>query len=127
MNPNVPPSPGMPSEHVRNIAVDIVLTFVLCGLWNIYVQAKQMDAVNAMIKQQKYAFWPWLGLSLITCGIWHIYHEFRMSTDIAQVMGKPKDSNDPVVALVLSIIGLSIVVDAIQQTEINRYYGSNAL
>jgi len=113
-------------DYVRSIAVDVILTVVLCGLWNIWVQARQMRAVNFMIGTRKYKFWPWLLLTLITCGLWHIYHEYRLSRDIAWARNSP-NSDNPVIHLVLSIFGLSIVVDALQQAEINSYFGNNEL
>lgn len=117
---------GQQSEHVRNIGMDVVWTILTCGMFNIYLQYRQMLAVNAMLRQNKYQFWPWFLLSIITCGLYHIYHEWRKSTDIAQVLKKP-ESQEPVVNVLLCVFGLYIVADAIQQAEINKYYGSTAL
>ncbi len=122
-----PAAPTIASEHVRNIAKDLILTIVTCGFFNLYVQGRQMDAVNAMIKEEKYHFWSWFGLTLITCGLYHIYHEYRKSTDIMLVMNEPSQQNEPVVCLVLAIFGLGVVADAIQQSHINRYYGVTKL
>ncbi len=114
------------SEHIRNIGLDIVLTIITCGLFNIYLQYRQMIAVNTMIREIKYKFIPWLLLSIVTCGLYHIYHEWRKSSDIAIVLGKT-ESQEPIITVLLSIFGLSIVADAIQQAEINKFYGSTAL
>jgi len=115
-----------PSEHVRNIAVDIVLTILTLYVFNIWVQYKQILAANAMLGQEKYSFWKWALLSLVTCGIYHIYHEFRKSEDLARVTGRAT-SNDGLISLILTIVGLGFVNDAIQQSRINEYFGSNAL
>ena len=85
-----------------------------------------MVAVNVMIKEIKYKFIPWLLLTIITCGLYHIYHEWRKSSDIAIAL-KKTDSQEPIINVLLSIFGLSIVADAIQQAEINKFYGSSAL
>ncbi|WP_141735318.1 DUF4234 domain-containing protein [Oligoflexus tunisiensis] len=114
-------------QYVRSVAVDIILTIVLCGLWNIWVQARQMRAVNYMINKDKYHFLPWLLLTLITCGLWHIYHEYRKSQDISLAMNKGPGDNSPIVHLLLSIFGLSIIADALQQSEINSYFGDQGL
>jgi hypothetical protein len=114
-------------DYVRSVAVDIILALVTCGLWNIWVQARQMRAVNFMINKEKYKFWIWAGLTLITCGLWHIYHEFRLSQDISLAMGKGPSDISPVVHLLLSIFALSIIADALQQAEINSYFGSHEL
>lgn len=121
------PPTGIPqSEHVRQIGKDIVFTILTCGLFNLYVQSRQMKAVNQMLKEEKYHFLHWFLLTLITCGIYHIYHEYRKTTDIALVM-KDHDQNEALVSLLLTIFGMSLIVDAIQQTHINRYYGSTKL
>lgn len=114
-------------QYVRSVAADIILTLVTCGLWNIWVQARQMRAVNFMINKEKYRFWIWAGLTLITCGLWHIYHEFRLSQDISLAMGKGPSDISPVVHLLLSVFALSIIADALQQSEINSYFGSHEL
>jgi hypothetical protein len=121
-----PPSSLQSSEHVRNIAVDIILTLVTCGLFNLYVQYRQMVAVNAILKEEKYSFVLWLVLTLVTCGLYHIYHEYRKTTDLVKhVPGL--SSSEPLISVVLTVLGLFIVADAIQQTHINDYFGSREL
>ena len=112
--------------HVRNIARDIVLTILTCGLFNLHVQHRQMQAVNEMLRQQKYSFGKWFLLTLATCGLYHLYHEYRKSTDRLLVM-KDQNPNEPIICLLLTMFGLWIVADAIQQSHINRHYGSTAL
>lgn len=116
----------MNNPHVRNIALDIVLTLITCMLYNLYVQYKQMEAVNDMLKQNKYSFVLWLVLTIITCGLYHIYHEYRKSTDIAKSLHKDAGSAG-VIAVILTFLGLGFINDAIQQSEINAFYGSHAL
>jgi Domain of unknown function (DUF4234) len=113
------------SEHVRNIVLDIVLVLVTCHLWTLYVQHRQMVAVNAMLRENKYSWGLWFILSLITCGIYHIYHEYRKSSDIDRVL--KVQSNEPVINILLTIFGLTVVADALQQAQINRFYGSHSL
>ena len=54
------------SRHVRSIALDSILTVITLGLFNLWVQARQMAAVNDMVAEERYTFWLWLVLSLIT-------------------------------------------------------------
>jgi uncharacterized protein DUF4234 len=117
---------GDDSEHVRGIAVSLILTLVTCGLYNFYWQYRQMLAANEMLHSEKYRFLPWLAFTLITCGIYHVYHEYRMSTDIAEVVGRDPKS-EGLIAVLLSVFGLSVIVDAIQQSQINAHYGDDAL
>lgn len=112
------------SPHVRSIVKDLVLTLITFGLYNLWVQKKQIEALNAMVGEERYHFWMWLLLTLVTCGLYHIYHEYRISTDIARKL-EQNPGQDGLIAVILSAMGLWIVVDAIQQSQINRYYGAN--
>ena len=117
---------GAHSEHIRSIAVSLVLTLVTCGLYNIYWQYQQMLTLNELLEEDKYHFWPWLLFTLVTCGLYHVYHEYRLSEDLARVTGR-ESKNDGLIAIVLSIFGLSFVVDAIQQSHINAHFGDDGL
>ena len=111
---------------MRGIAASLILTLVTCGIYNVYWQYRQMLATNDMLGSDKYRFLPWLAFTLISCGLYHIYHEYRMSVDIAEIAGRDPQ-NDGLIAVLLSVFGLSVVVDAIQQSRINGYYGDDSL
>jgi hypothetical protein len=106
----------------RNVALDIVLTILFCGLWNLVVQYDQIKTLNHLLKEEKYNIWKLSGLSIITCGIYFIYFEYLKSVDFAK-LAKPgkQDDSDAVIAVVLSIFGMHWVYDAILQTKINDY------
>lgn len=110
------------SEHIRNIPLDIILTLVTCGIFNFFVQYYQMKAVNEMLKQEKYSFITWFLLVLVTCGLFHIYHEYAKSVDIARVTGLKEQQVQGILSLVLTFLGLFIITDAIQQSQINEYF-----
>lgn len=116
----------MHQRHVRNIALDVILTILTCFLYNFYVQYKQIEAVNDMLKEEKYSFVAWILFTLITCGLYHIYHEYRKSSDIAKILKKDENSAG-LISVILTFFGLSIICDAIQQSEINTYYGNTSL
>ena len=115
-----------PSHHIRSIALDILLSLLTCGIYYIYWQYRQMEAINAMLKKPKYSFAAWAILTLITLGLYHIYHEYRKSQDIDQALGR-SSSVEPLVVILLTVFGLALVADAIQQSSINSYFGHHAL
>lgn len=121
----MPPAAGN-QEFVRSIVLDLLLTILTCGLFNLYVQYRQIVTVNAMLGKEKYSFIAWLLLTIITCGLYHIYHEYRKSSDIAEAMQEPH-SNEPIISLILTVFGLHVVADAIQQSRINKHYGNDDL
>jgi hypothetical protein len=117
---------GRPTEHIKNIPLCIVLTLATCGIYNCYWQYTKMLSANELLLEDKYSFWPWLLLCLCTCGLYHIYHQYRIGQDIVSVAA-PDQKNDGLIAIVVSLFGLSIIADAIQQSRINSYYGDDSL
>ena len=109
---------------IRNVVLDIVLTIVTCGLFNVYVQYCQILAINDMLKEERYSFLQWFLFSLVTCGLYHIYHEYVKGIDIDKCTNQP-NGNMGVICLLLTLFGLSIIADAIQQNHINSFYGKN--
>jgi hypothetical protein len=111
------------SEHRIEIAMGIVLCLITCGLYNIYWNYRQFQAMNALLGREEYQFVPWLLLSLITCGLYHIYYEYKMGSDLySWLKGQGRDVNPnlPVIGLVLSCFGLCIIADAVYQQELNK-------
>jgi hypothetical protein len=109
-----------------NIALDVVLSVITCGIYWFFWQARQMRAINYLLGHERYSFWLWFFLTLITCGLYNIYYEYYMAQGIVEAQdmrGLPRSKDLPVLSLILSIIGLNIVTDAIQQNEINKFFG----
>ena len=102
----------------RNIALDLILTILLCGFWNIVVQIKQMEALNYLLKTEKYRFWRSYLFVLLSCGIYLIYHEYQKARDLAKLSGTPEDA-DSILAVLLTMTGFGFVFDAIVQEKIN--------
>lgn len=110
-------------EHHLDIAVGIILSIVTCGLYNIYWNYREFKAMNVLLGREEYNFWSWLILSIVTCGIYHIYYEYKMGSDLYLYMkgkGLEVNPNLPMLALLLSVFGLTIVADAVFQHELNR-------
>jgi len=116
----------LPEEFYKNIFLDILFTLLTCGLFNIWIQYRQIQALNLMLNEEKYKFLHWSLFTLLTCGLYHIYHEWRMSRDLAKLSGRD-DSIEGGLAIVLSVVGLTIIVDAIQQSRINESTGTDRI
>jgi len=111
-----------PSDAASSIPMDIVLTIITCGIFNLFWNYRQMDVFNALLEEDRFAFWEWLFLSIITCGVYHIYYEYKMGEALKQLQRKfdrPVNDNISMLALILSVFGFSIAVDAIFQDELN--------
>jgi len=121
------PLPEPPTGTLTsNIALDVVLSVITCGIYWFFWQARQMRAINYLLGQERYNFWLWFFLTLITCGLYNIYYEYYMAQGIVEAQDArnyPRSKDLPVLSLILTIIGLNIVTDAIQQNEINKIFG----
>jgi uncharacterized membrane protein len=115
------------SEGVRSIPVDLILTIITCGIYGLYWQYKQMATLNGWLNRKDFDFVLWLILSIVTCGIFAIYYEYKMAKGINEIQAQNnfRVADDlPLICLLLSIFGLAIASLAIQQWEINKFYGA---
>lgn len=106
-----------------HIAWGIILSIVTCGLYNIYWNAKQFQAMNALLGRYEYKFWLWFILTICTCGIFHVYYEYKMGSDLQNYLssrGLSVSQNLAIIGLILAGLGLTVVSDAIYQVELNR-------
>lgn len=113
------------SDRVRSIPVDIILTLITCGIYNLYWNYKQMESCNELLGRNEFSWGTWFLLSLITCGIYHIYYQYKMGEAlflIEKSENVPVFDNLPMVSLLGTLFGFSIVVDAIHQDQINKIY-----
>jgi hypothetical protein len=113
-------------SYTSNIALDVILSFITCGIYYFFWQARQFRAANHLLGQERYSFWMWFLLTLVTCGLYNIYYEYYLAQGLVEAQekhGRQKSKDLPVLSLVLTIIGLNIVADAIQQNEINKFFG----
>jgi hypothetical protein len=125
-NSQDPPKPVFRKEtFASSIALDIVLSVITCGIYWFFWQARQMRALNYLLKEQRFNFVLWFFVSILTCFLFNIYYEYIMAQAIVEIQrkkGMPTSNDIPVLSLILSIFGLHIITDAIQQNEINKFF-----
>ena len=112
------------SEGVISVGTSVILTIITCGIYGLVWQYKQMIVLNSWLSRKEYSFGKWLLLGIITCGIYGVYNEYKMARGIIEVQQQNKllVNNVASICLIMTLIGLSIVSMAIQQTEINKFY-----
>lgn len=104
-----------------SIVLDLVLTFVTCGVYHLFIQNRKIKALNSILSEKKYSFLRWALFALLTCGIYHIYHQYVISADLETALGR-QGSSDPLLLSIITAIGLGIAADAIFQHKLNTYY-----
>lgn len=123
-----PDHPPLGKDHELDIALGIILSIITCGLYNVYWNYREFQALNSLLGREEYRFWYWLLLSIVTCGIFHIYYEYKMGSDIYEHLkdrGLTANPNLPAIGLILSLFGLTIIADAVYQHEINKLVRGN--
>ena len=117
----------------RSIAVSIILSIVTCGIYGIFWFIKLVNETNeaAGLKNENSGGTVFL-LSLVTCGIYAViwyYKAGQKIIDAERMRRIPADSDSGLMYLLLSIFGLSIVADALIQSELNKiaaYHGKTS-
>ena len=107
-----------------NIGIAVLLSKITCGIYGLVWQYKQMKVLNSWLSRREYSFGMWFLLSIITCGIYAVYNEYKMGRGIVEIQEQNNlmVNNVSTICLFLTLIGLSIVSMAIQQSEINKFY-----
>ena len=107
----------------RNIAVCILLPFCnMRNLWDLLDDCLN-DETNALSGRIGTSGGTVFLFSLITCGIYSLFWMYQMGNAVEMLHeqhGEPRGSA-PVVYLLLSLFGFSIVAYALLQYELNKY------
>lgn len=111
------------SEHRVDIAAGIIFSLITCGIYNAYWNYRQMKAMNILLGREEFDFTKWLLLSLVSCGLYHIYYEYKMGAELQNWLtanGRTVSPNLSIIGLALSVVGLTVIADAVYQHEINK-------
>lgn len=106
----------------RNIAVAIILSLVTCGLYAIYWFIVLTNDVGKLSGDYNFTGGKHFLLTLVTCGIWSFIWAYQVGKQVAEaqrVRGFAGTDNS-VLYIVLTFLGLGIVVYALVQSDVNR-------
>ena len=121
----------MTPDYRRNVALDLILTLLLCGLWNLVLQYNQIKTLNYLLKEERFSYLKLSLFSLLTCGVYFVYHEYKKAEAFQDFLSRETpqkiDTSDPFLAAILSVLLLNFVYDALLQTKINEYLNAQAL
>ena len=105
----------------HNILLDILLTLVTFGLYNLWVQLRQIWDVNEILGEDRFSFFWMLVFSLLTLGFYFAYHEYRLT----KLMQNKVEGHSTVwicwFSAISAILGFWFITDSYQQSLINRY------
>lgn len=110
----------MPREH--SILIDIFLTILTGGLWNFWVQYRQIRDTNKLLPhEQQKNFIIFLLLVFITFGLYFFWHEYRLTKELHLLIYGDENIEIAILCGVASFFCLWFIVDSYQQNLINQY------
>lgn len=118
-------APQRPVVKNRGIAVAIILSLVTCGIYGIIWFISMVNDVNLISNDEKSDQSGGIVflLTLVTCGIYGIiwfYNAAKRMETAGQKYGI-QISDNSVIYIVLSLVGLGIVNYALLQSDLNKF------
>ena len=123
-------APYPQNEAVVPIGLGILFSLLTCGIYGLFWQYKQIQVLNAWLGREELNFLTWLGLSIITCGLFALYYEYKMAralNEIQESNGMRVNDDLALLCVGLAIFSFGLVSMAIQQDEINKFYGESPI
>ena len=109
----------------KSVLFDIILTIFTFGLFNLWVQIRQLHDINTIIGENKYSFTNVLIFCVLTFGIYFIYHEYKITKELHLLIYKERSHLVEFLMVPLTACGLLFVVDSYQQGLINKFSTSD--
>ncbi len=104
----------------KNLVLDLVLILVTGGIWNVWMQYRQIRDFDIYLGERRYSFAKWLILTILTFGLYHIYHEYKLTRDMYESVAGNNDGLEVgLIAGIVSATGAWIFVDLYQQSILN--------
>lgn len=108
----------------REILMTLLLIFLTCGFWGLYVQYKIGAEINE--HRGKNDFNPGMDLLLVflTCGLWVFYIMYKYPQALQDMIREEGGTSGDLVlpSLLLTIFGFHLVALLILQNELNRHW-----
>lgn len=104
----------------KSIFLDILLTIITFGLFNLWVQYRQISDVNNLKGQKSMSFFLMVILTIITFGLYFIWHEFKMTRELHRLRFGIEKPEVEILCAIATFFGLWFVVDSYQQLLLNE-------
>ncbi len=123
-------APQMPLENAfvverREIAMCVILSIVTFGIYALYWVYKLNDEMCVVAGEESFtAGGTVVLLIIVTFGIYGIYWNYKQGERVDRIhsmRGVAAGTNTPLIYLLISLIGLSLIDYALMQNELNMY------
>lgn len=111
----------------KNIAVQIILSILTCGIYGIYWFITLTDDAGRANNDAEFSGGKAFVFTLLTCGIYGIYWNYKIGKEMYEANQKYgiNASDNSVLYLILSLFGFSIITYCLVQNELNVLAKSN--
>ena len=111
----------------KTIFLDILFTIFTGGLFNLWVQYRQIRDSNLLLPEnEQKSFFLLIIFSTLTFGIYFVWHEFKMTQDLHQRVYGETDAAIEFLCGVGTVFGLWFIVDSYQQSILNEFVLRNS-
>jgi hypothetical protein len=125
---DAPPRPTLrldsPCGDRREVILTLVLIFLTCGIYGLWVQYKIGDEINR--HQGRNQINPGLDLLLVflTCGLWGVYTSYKYPKVLEEMSLEEGGARSDlaVLCLLFTLLGLHLVAILILQSELNKHW-----
>ncbi|QGQ97504.1 DUF4234 domain-containing protein [Paenibacillus psychroresistens] len=106
----------------KSLATEIVLTLITCGIYGIFWFIALTNDVGELSGDPEFTGGKHFLLTIVTCGIWGFIWAYQVGKHIAEAQHRRGQfvTDNSVLYLVLNFVGLSIVVYALVQSDVNK-------
>lgn len=114
---------NMPLIKNRNIAMQVILSILTCGIYGLYWFITMTDESNVLSDEKTASGGMAILLTLVTCGIYSFYWNYKMGQKL-NLAGRKYNksiSDNSVLYLVLPLFGLTIVNYCLIQSDLNKF------
>lgn len=110
----------MTNIEKKSLLFDFVLILLTGGIWNVWMQYRQIRDFNSMSEEQNFSFAKWAILTILTFGLYHIYHEYKLTRHMYEsITGQNNGLEVGIIAGIISATGAWIFIDLYQQSLLN--------
>lgn len=107
----------------RDIAIQIILSILTCGLYLFYWVITITDDINALNEEKNLSGGATVLLIILTCGLYSIYWAYDMSKKLYNLGLKYNVTiqDNSILCLILSICGFNFINYFILQSDLNKF------
>ncbi|MBW7453007.1 DUF4234 domain-containing protein [Paenibacillus sepulcri] len=106
----------------RSVGLAVILSLITCGIYAIYWFIVLTNEAGELSGDSSFTGGKHFLLSLVTCGIWSFVWAYQVGKQVGEAQRQRglMVSDNSLIYLILTFVGLGIVVYALVQSDVNK-------